>query len=157
MVKVISRKQKAYVNLPGHSSSVKTITCNVPQVSTLDPLIFLPYINDLQSVFSESVVNHFAYDTNVLFLAKNLGTIESVINHEIKLLVQWLRSNKLSLNETKTELIIFRSPWKHLPCEPDIRNITSSTQVYLLMKCCPRMSKKIISVQSLCSFEITSF
>ena len=47
------------------------------------------------------------------FLPKNLV--------QLKLLVQWLRSNKLSLNETKTELIIFRSPWKHLPREPDIR------------------------------------
>ena len=26
-----------------------------------------------------------------------------------------------SLSETKTRLIRFRSPWKHLPCEPDIR------------------------------------
>ena len=55
------------------------------------------------------------------FLPKKLGFIKSVINHELKLLVQLLRSNKLSLNETKTELIIFRSPWKHLPREPDIR------------------------------------
>ena len=57
----------------------------------------------------------------VQFPAKELGTLESVINHELKLLVQWLQSNKLSLNETKTELIIFRSPWKHLPREPDIK------------------------------------
>ena len=35
-------------------------------------------------------------------------------------LVQWLRGKKLSLNETKTELIIFRSPWKQLQWEPDI-------------------------------------
>ena len=56
----------------------------------------------------------------LLFPAKKLGTIESVINHELKLLVQQLRSSKLSLNETKTELIIFISPWKHLPREPDI-------------------------------------
>ena len=55
------------------------------------------------------------------FLPKKLGFIKSVINHELKLLVHLLRSNKSSLNETKTELIIFRSPWKHLPREPDIR------------------------------------
>ena len=69
----------------------------------------------------KSVVHRFADDTNLLFPAEKLGTIESVINHELKFLVQWLRSNKLSLNETKTELITFRSPWKHLPREPDIR------------------------------------
>ena len=122
MPKVISRNRKQYVNLPGYSSSIKTVTCGIPQGSTLGPLLFLLYINDI-SAFSKSVVHRFADDTNLLFPAKKLGTTESVINNELKLklLVQWLRSNKLSLNETKTELIIFRSPWKHLPREPDIR------------------------------------
>ena len=81
-------------------------------------MLFLLYITDLQSLFSKSVVHHFANDTNLLFPAEKLGTTESVINHELKVLVQWLRSNKLSLNESKTELITFRSPWKHLPREP---------------------------------------
>ena len=84
-------------------------------------MLFLLYINDLQSVFSKSAVHPFADHPNLLFPAKKLRSIEYVINHELKLLVQWLRSNKLSLNETKTELIIFRSTWKHLPHEPDIR------------------------------------
>ena len=119
-LKSFLKYRKQYVNLPGHSSSIKTVTCGVPRGSILGPLLFL-YINDLQSVFSKSVVTHFADDTKLSFSAKKLGTIESVINHELKLLVQWLRSNKLALNEAKTELIIFRSPWEHLPREPDIR------------------------------------
>ena len=83
--------------------------------------MFLIYINGLQSIFSKSIVHHFADDTNLLFPSKKIGTIESVMNHELKILVQWLRSNKLSLNEAKTDLIIFRSPRKQLPREPDIR------------------------------------
>ena len=55
------------------------------------------------------------------FLPKKLSTIDSVVKHELKLLSQRLRSNKLSLNETKTELPIFRSPLKNLSREPDIR------------------------------------
>ena len=55
------------------------------------------------------------------FLPKKLGTTESVVNHELKLLSQWLGSNELSLKETKPELMILRSPRKNLPREPDIR------------------------------------
>ena len=84
-------------------------------------MLFYLYINDLQNVFSKSVVHHFADDTNLLFPAKKPGATESVINHELKILVQWLQSKKLSLKKTKNEFIIFRSPWKHLPREPDLR------------------------------------
>ena len=63
---------------------------------------------------------HFVDETNLIFSSENIGTIESVINNELRHLVQWLRGNKLSLNETKTKLIIFRATWKQLPREPDI-------------------------------------
>ena len=106
-LKSFLENRKQHVNLPGHSSSIKTVTYRVPQGSTLGPLLFLIYIHNLQSVFSKSVVYHFADDINLLFRAKKPGTIESVIKHELNLLVQWLRSNKLSLNEIKTEFIIF--------------------------------------------------
>ena len=43
------------------------------------------------------------------------------MSHEIDFLVQWLASDKLSLNEAKTEIIIFRSPCKQLLRDPDIR------------------------------------
>ena len=31
------------------------------------------------------------------------------VNHDLQLLCQWLRANKLSLNADKPELVIFRS------------------------------------------------
>ena len=49
---------------------------------------------------------HFVDDNNLIFSSENIETIESVINNELRHLVQWLRGNKLSLNETKTKLII---------------------------------------------------
>ena len=69
------------------------------------------YINDLQGTFPELIIYHFADDTNLSFPAKKLGTIESVINDELKPLSQSLQG-KLFLNESKTELIIFRFPQK---------------------------------------------
>ena len=54
------------------------------QDSTLGPLIFLLCVNVLQSVFSKSIVHFFTDDTNLLFPAKKLDTIESVINNQLK-------------------------------------------------------------------------
>ena len=83
--------------------------------------MLLLYINDLHFAFSKLTVHHFADDTNLLFANKNLGTIESNVNYELKILVDWLRSNKLSLNELKTELIMFHPIKKKLPRSPNIK------------------------------------
>ena len=83
--------------------------------------MFLLYINDLQCAFSKPIIHNFTNNANLICSTKKLGTTESVINNELKHRVQWLRGNKLSLTETKTELIIFRSSSKQLPQEYDIR------------------------------------
>ena len=63
----------------------------------------------MNKAFSSGKTFHFADDTAFIFSSKKLSTIETVINHELKHLVEWLNLNKLSLNATKTELILFRS------------------------------------------------
>ena len=89
-LKSFLENRKQCVDLPEQSSSVKTVTYGVPQGSTLGLLFFLFYINDLHWFII------FADDTNLLFPAKELVTIKSVINYELKLLVKWLQINKLS-------------------------------------------------------------
>ena len=113
------RKQQVIIN--GINSSSQTTSCGVPQGSTLGPLLFLIYINDLHQVFKKCIVHHFADDTNLIFPSKKIGTIESVVNYELKMLVEWLKANKLSLNESKTEMIIFHSPFKQVPSNFSIK------------------------------------
>lgn len=66
-------------------------------------------------------MHHFADDTNLPFSSKNIGTIEFVVSHELKILVPWLRSNKLSLNECKTKRIVFRPPKTNSLRQPNIK------------------------------------
>ena len=77
------------------------------QGSTLGPLLFLIYINDLANALVKSIV-HFADNTNLLYGNRNPSVISDVINSELKLVTDWLRANKLSLNESKTKLLLFR-------------------------------------------------
>ena len=79
---------------------------------TLGPLLFLLYIDDLNSVFNKAITIHFADDTHLSYVNKTLSTIKSLMNCELKKLAEWLRSNKLSLNSGKSELVIFRSKAK---------------------------------------------
>ena len=104
------RQQFSYIL--SQCSTLNNVKCGVPQGSTLGPLLFLLYINDLNTVFKKVISNHFADDTYLIYSSSNLSTIESVFNHELKMLIEWLRCNKLSLNESKSEMILFRSKRK---------------------------------------------
>ena len=73
-----------FVFISGFSSELMSVKCGIPQGSTLGPLLFLLYINDLNSVFNKTITIHFADDTHLSYASKKLDTIESVINCELK-------------------------------------------------------------------------
>ena len=54
-------------------------------------------------------------------VGKDISKIQKQINRDLKFLCTWLRANKISLNASKTELIIFRDPRKKLIHEVNIK------------------------------------
>ena len=92
-----------------HNSKYQSyINYGVPQGSVLGPSLFLIYINDLNKAIKDSDAHHVADDTNLLLSDKSLKKINKHINHDLKLLNIWLRTNRISLNASKTEIILFR-------------------------------------------------
>ena len=83
-----------------------------------------------------SSVHHFADDTNLLYTSKSLNKISKHINHDIKHLCQWLQSNKISLNASKTETIIIKTKLKtiakHLNFRVSGQKINPTTTVKYL-------------------------
>ena len=55
-------------------------------------------------------MHHFADDTNLLLSDRSLKKLTLKSNHTLTKVCDWLRSNKLTLNVTKTELIVFTRP-----------------------------------------------
>ena len=84
----------------------------VPQGSVLGPLLFLIYINDLHISLKYSKIRLFADDTNLLVKSKSLKQLQKHLNLDLRSLNKWLKANKIHLNASKTELLIFRHPNK---------------------------------------------
>ena len=85
----------------------------VPQGSVLGPLLFLTYINDIHIALKYCKTRRFADDTNLLIKHKSLKQLQKHLNLDLRNLCNWLKANKISLNASKTELLIFRHPNKH--------------------------------------------
>ena len=61
----------------------------------------------------------FADDTNILYADKNLKSLENIVNIELRNLHKWLTSNKLTLNTTKTNFVIFH-PYQKVTYQPSL-------------------------------------
>ena len=46
--------------------------------------------------------------TNLLVIDKSIKAVQKRINIDLKLICKWLRANKISLNASKTEVLIVR-------------------------------------------------
>ena len=99
-----------YVSIQGCNSDTEQIKHGAPQGSVLGPLLFLLYINDLNTAINYSSVYQFADDTNLLNINTSPKQLQKQLNIDLKLLYKWLLANKISLNCTKMELIFFHRP-----------------------------------------------
>ena len=76
-------------------------------------LLFLLYINDLIQATKFCRVHHFADDTNLLLrLSTSIKKLNKLGIADLKHLVNWLNTNKISLNVKKTGMVIFKSKQK---------------------------------------------
>ena len=113
--------RKQFVSINGFNSRIISTNTGVPQGSVLGPLLFLIYINDMHVAIKNSLVHHFADDTNLLHINSSIKQLNRLLNNDLKSLCNWLKANKIALNVTKTELLFFRHPNKKVYEEPNLK------------------------------------
>ena len=106
--------RKQFVSIKGFDSEIMEVKCGVPQGSTLGPLLFLLYINDLRFCLKKSNVCHFSDDTCLTRASKDIKCLERSLNSDIVNVTEWLNTNRLSLNVKKTKMLLFYSKNKQV-------------------------------------------
>jgi hypothetical protein len=106
------RCQRVTVN--GTSSENSPLTCGVPQGSVLGPVIFIMYTKPISDVISKHSIKHecFADDTQLVKSGRldELPEVISKTQNCISDLKSWMSSNKLQLNEDKTDVMLVVPP-----------------------------------------------
>ena len=107
------------IHLHGISSSPKDLLFGVPQGSVLGPILFSAYQTPLFDIAcSHSVEIHLYADDSQLYVSYNLNSVEekanaiSKIENCIQNIKSWMTSNKLKLNDDKTEVLQVSSAWQ---------------------------------------------
>ena len=88
------------------NSDIEYITCGVPQGSILGPLLFNLYINDIINS-SNFKIKLFADDACLVYSCKDAKQLEKRVNLELIKVNIWRKLNKLSVNFSKSNYIIF--------------------------------------------------
>ena len=102
-----------YTKIGEARSNLRKVDCGVPQGSSLGPLLFLLYENDLP-LMSQFTTTLFADDTLLALSDDNLAKLECRVNAQLRHIDLWLKQNKLTLNHSKTTYLLFNKQ-PHVP------------------------------------------
>ena len=96
------------VKIDNAHSKLSHIMMGVPQGSSLGPLLFLLYMNELPRLCNINIeCIMYADDTTLVSRGRDINLTCSYLSSFMSVFIDWLRFNKLTLNINKTKVILF--------------------------------------------------
>ena len=121
------RTQTVVIN--GKPSNPVPVKSGVPQGTVLGPILFLVYLNDLNTCIQDSVTSSFADDTR---LKKTIcNTMDTtLLQKDLNNAVTWSEKSNMVLHQNKFELLSHRADQNHqldeLPFYPEFTHYTTN-------------------------------
>ena len=122
-----NRWQTVVVN--GQHSYKAKVKSGVPQGTVLGPVLFIIYLNDLQSCIKHSITSSFADDTR---LKKSINTIDDcqLLQEDLASAIKWSEEANMALHQSKFELLAHNTDnsklLQELPFTKDISKYITS-------------------------------
>ena len=99
----------------GSWSEVVELRAGTPQGGVLSPILYLIYVNDLTENLDllSSSASQYADDTGLWVTRSSVATAKSDLQREMSKVEQWCRKWQVTLNPTKSKLVLFSKCPRH--------------------------------------------
>ena len=110
------------------------MSAGVPQGSILGPILFLLFINDLQSAAQHSTVDIYADDTTLILssdVTNGLTAMSSALQQDLDDVSRWSAANKMVTSAAKTKCLLVtgkRIPFKLDNCSLELKLVNSDIE-----------------------------
>ena len=103
----IVHDRRYFVNVNGIYSEIHNVNIGVPEGSTLGPLLFILYVNDMKYIPPILHYIHFADDTTISFSNSDFDLLISTLETEGNKVIEWVNAIKHPINLAKTQSKMF--------------------------------------------------
>lgn len=107
LIRSFLSNRNQFVSIGNVSSTLKSIKFGTPQGSTLGPILFLIYMNDIFNLPLNGRIILFADDAAITYCGTSLVSFNRMMNEDLIMLSNWFAANKLTLNRKKSKCMIF--------------------------------------------------
>ena len=92
----------------GKISKSRDMTIGIPQGSTLGPVLFLLYVNDIGQYVHKGKCNLFADDTIIYSTGKSVKEVSSALQENLDDVGDWYQRNELMINVSKSNVMLIK-------------------------------------------------